>query len=102
MTSNKVLYLIAIALCFIEVGNPGHCFQKMRRKRKNKICKEIKINMLTLEKVLNNYLSEDMEIDFLSVDVKGLDFQVLASNDWGKYRPNIVLIEDLYFSLIVR
>lgn len=50
-----------------------------------------------LEKVLNNYLSEDMEIDFLSVDVKGLDFQVLASNDWGKYRPNIVLIEDLYF-----
>ena len=34
-------------------------------------------------------------IDFLSVDVEGLDYQVLNSNNWKKYRPKIVLVEAL-------
>jgi hypothetical protein len=101
MTSNKVLHLIAIVLRFIEAGESGYCFCKKRDgKRKNKICKEIKINTLTLEEVLNNYLSENVEIDLLSVDVEGLDFQVLTSNDWSKYKPNVILVEDLNFSFV--
>lgn len=36
---------------------------------------------------------------FLSVDVEGLDLQVLKSNDWSKYKPRVVLIESLDFSL---
>lgn len=34
-------------------------------------------------------------IDFLSVDVEGLDLQVLQSNDWEKYRPAIIIAESL-------
>ena len=32
MTSNKVLYMIDIALCFIEVGEPVYCFFKKGRR----------------------------------------------------------------------
>lgn len=31
----------------------------------------------------------------LNIDVEGMDFQVLQSNDWQKYRPKIVLVEIL-------
>jgi hypothetical protein len=34
-------------------------------------------------------------IDFLSVDVEGLDLQVLRSNDWERFAPEYVLAEDL-------
>jgi hypothetical protein len=36
-----------------------------------------------------------VDIDFLSIDVEGLDLNVLRSNDWSRYRPKIVLAEDL-------
>lgn len=35
------------------------------------------------------------KIDFLSVDVEGLDLEVLQSNNWEKYRPKIVVAESL-------
>ena len=66
------------------------------KKKEYKIIDEIKIKTLTLAEVLDDYLPSDTTIDFLSVDVEGLDFQVLTSNDWTKYRPNVVLVEDLY------
>lgn len=33
------------------------------------------------------------EIDFLTVDVEGMDLQVLRSNDWTRFRPKVVLAE---------
>lgn len=35
-------------------------------------------------------------IDFMSVDVEGLDLNVLRSNDWNVCRPKIIIVEDLY------
>jgi hypothetical protein len=35
------------------------------------------------------------DIDILSVDVEGLDLQVLRSNDWNRFRPNIIIAECL-------
>jgi hypothetical protein len=55
--------------------------------------KEIKTQQLS--SVLEQYLSPAQKIDFLSVDVEGLDYQVLLSNDWSKYRPRVVLVEEL-------
>ena len=34
-------------------------------------------------------------IDFLTVDVEGLDLRALQSNDWTRYRPSYVLVESL-------
>lgn len=49
----------------------------------------------TLEYIFSSYLPPGTEIDFLTIDVEGLDFQVLKSNDWEKYRPKYVLVEIL-------
>ena len=34
------------------------------------------------------------KIDFLSVDTEGMDLEVLQSNNWEKYRPEVVLVEE--------
>lgn len=67
-------------------------------KGRYRIIDEIKIKTSTLEQILDTYLPENIEIDFLSVDVEGLDFQVLKSNNWSKYRPKVILVESLDFS----
>ncbi len=54
----------------------------------------IKVKVMPLSKILDIYLKEK-EIDFLDVDVEGLDLSVLKSNDWSKYRPKFVLVEIL-------
>lgn len=55
----------------------------------------IKVKVLPLSSVLDQYLSKDQTIDFMSIDVEGLDYEVLRSNDWVKYRPKVVLVEVL-------
>ena len=62
-----------------------------------KIIDKIKIKTRTLKNILDQYLSEGQHIDFLSVDVEGLDMEVLRSNDWSKYKPDIILVEDKNF-----
>lgn len=57
------------------------------------------IEMATLEEILDNNLPENQEIDFLSIDVEGLDFIVLKSNNFDKYKPKVILIEILGSSL---
>lgn len=59
----------------------------------------IKVNVLPLSVVLDRYLPIGQKIDFMSIDVEGLDFEVLKSNDWKKHRPTIVLAEILSSSL---
>jgi len=59
----------------------------------------IKVDVLPLREVLEQYLPVGQSIDFMSVDVEGLDFQVLRSNDWNRYRPTYVLAEVLGSSL---
>jgi len=51
------------------------------------------IEAYPLAEILDRFLPSDQKIAFLSVDVEGLDLQVIQSNDWQKYRPNIVLVE---------
>jgi len=38
--------------------------------------------------------AEGAQIDVLSIDCEGLDFEVLASLDWAGTRPSVVVIED--------
>lgn len=67
-------------------------------KGRYRIIDEIKMETSALAEVLDVYLPKNIEIDFLSVDVEGLNFQVLKSNNWSKYRPKIILVESLDFS----
>ena len=58
-----------------------------------------KIPVVRLDQVLEKHLPPDIAIDFLTIDVEGLDLSVLKSNDWRKYRPSCVLVESLDTSL---
>jgi FkbM family methyltransferase len=63
-----------------------------------RIVSEQQLETRTLAEVLGEHLAPGAEIDFMSVDVEGLDYQVLKSNDWTRFRPRIVLVEDLNIS----
>jgi FkbM family methyltransferase len=54
---------------------------------------EKKIQTKTLKTILQNYLPENQAIDFLSLDVEGFELEALQSNDWNKFRPEVVLVE---------
>jgi len=58
------------------------------------------IETSTLEEILDNNLPKDQSIDFLSIDVEGLDFNVLKSTNLEKYHPKVILVEILNSSLV--
>jgi len=61
---------------------------------KYRIIKEHRIAIQPLSRILDTHWVHP-KIDFMSIDVEGLDFEVLRSNNWELYRPQIVLVEDL-------
>ena len=63
--------------------------------RNFKIIAKKKIETIPLSIILKEHLPPYVQIDFMTIDVEGLDLQVLKSNDWKLYRPNMVLVEDL-------
>jgi len=63
--------------------------------RNYKIVEKKTITTQTLNQILEKYLSPNQDIDFLSIDVEGLDLQVLKSIDLSKYQPKCILIEEL-------
>lgn len=62
------------------------------------IQKEVEVNSLTLKSILDKNLPENRCIDFLNIDVEAVDLEVLQSNDWERYRPWVIAIEDLEFN----
>lgn len=58
-----------------------------------KVKKELRIEITTLKEVFEKKLSCSQKIDFLSIDVEGLDYDVLRSNDWEKFKPRVIVIE---------
>jgi FkbM family methyltransferase len=60
-----------------------------------KITSEIEIPTERLANVLSKHLPERREFRLLNVDVEGHDLQVLKSNDWVRFRPEVVVVEDL-------
>ena len=61
--------------------------------------KEIVLETHKLSDVLDKYLPPSTKINFLSIDVEGVDINVLRSNDWTKYLPDVVLVEVLESNL---
>lgn len=64
-------------------------------KEDRKIIFKKEIQTYPLSEILTQHLPIGQDIDFLNVDVEGPDLEVLKSNDWDRFRPTIVLVEDL-------
>tara|TARA_R110002074_G_scaffold20391_1_gene64668 strand:+ start:916 stop:1611 length:696 start_codon:yes stop_codon:yes gene_type:complete len=56
---------------------------------------EIILKTYRLADILADHLPVDTDIDFFSIDVEGLDYEVLQSNDWARFRPKMILAEAL-------
>ncbi|MBP7496979.1 MAG: FkbM family methyltransferase [Bacteroidales bacterium] len=82
----KSKYSIVNTFCIEDTEEVNLNVRKYNRK-------VIEIQTYPLSEVLDKYLPSGQEIDFLSIDVEGLDFNVLRSNNWKKYRPKILLVE---------
>jgi FkbM family methyltransferase len=52
-----------------------------------------------LSDILEEFLPPATPIDFMTVDVEGLDLDVLKSNDWSRFRPACLLVEAIEFKL---
>lgn len=55
---------------------------------------EITVPVMPLAEVLGQNLPANQEIDFMNVDVEGHDLEVLESNDWERFRPRFIVVED--------
>ncbi len=55
---------------------------------------EIKVQCLPLSEVLEKHMPSGINFNFLTVDVEGMDLEVLQSNNWQKYRPELVVAEN--------
>lgn len=64
-----------------------------------KIIKTINLRTETLDHILQEYLPIGKKINLLTIDVEGLDMEVLKSNDWNKYKPDFILIEEKEFDV---
>lgn len=64
-----------------------------------KLIRSVQVPTDTLAAILAAHCPAGTQIDFLSVDVEGLDLQVLESNDWDRYRPLTVIAECLESAL---
>jgi FkbM family methyltransferase len=60
-----------------------------------RIVDRLEVGVRPLGDLLAEFLPAGQAIDFMSVDVEGLDAEVLGSNDWNRFRPRIVLAETL-------
>lgn len=66
---------------------------------KYKIKSEIKIKVTPLRDILKKYLPKGKHIDLMSIDVEGADLEVLRSNDWKLYRPQVIIAESIDASM---
>ena len=67
--------------------------------QKAKVSTIKKIRTNTLNNVLNNSKYNNLEIDFLSIDIEGSEFLALKNFDFNKYNPKVIVVEHLDLSL---
>jgi FkbM family methyltransferase len=66
---------------------------KARAVPPREILEVIPVEVAPAAEIFGRYLKPGQKIDFMTVDVEGLDMEVLQSNDWIAYRPMIVAVE---------
>lgn len=60
--------------------------------RVTKKYRDYTVPMETLESILDVH-AKDKEINFLKIDVEGLEKEVILGNNWHKFRPQVLCIE---------
>lgn len=61
----------------------------------NELKEKIPIQTCLINDILNKFLPYNQKIDFINIDIEGLELRILKSFDFDKYSPNYFLIEEL-------
>lgn len=85
-------------LTYYAFNEPAlNTFSEQEAKKKNippyNIVQKLQIPVVTLKQILDDYLPAGLQVDFMTIDVEGLDHEVISSNDWKRYRPRVILVE---------
>jgi FkbM family methyltransferase len=76
------------------------CLAEQRNGKEGyRLIKTMYIETKPLTEILRDYKISKEGIDLLSIDVEGMDLEVLSSIDLGKYAPKIIIVECLDFDL---
>lgn len=79
-------------------------FSEQEAKKKDvhpyRIIKAFQIPVVTLKQILDDNMPSGIQIDFMTIDVEGFDHEVMSSNDWGLYRPRVILVELLNTGIV--
>lgn len=59
----------------------------------DEVSESMDVEVMPLGELLDQYLPAGQTIDFFSIDVEGMNYKVIESNNWDKYRPQVVLVE---------
>ena len=58
-----------------------------------KIVSSEKLKTKTLKEILTENLDKHQVIDFMTIDVEGMELEVIKSNDWKSFKPKVLLLE---------
>jgi FkbM family methyltransferase len=58
----------------------------------------IAVDVITINDVILQGLNGHAP-DFMNIDIEGMDISVLKSNDWNKYRPALMAVEDIHLNM---
>ena len=53
-----------------------------------------KVRSVSLKRIFDKYI-KDKKIDLLTIDVETMELDVLQSNDWSKYSPELIVMESI-------
>ncbi len=76
-------------------GKPNNSIERNKSRQTGKL-----VNPQTLAELLDENWPKDQLISLLDVDCEGHELEVLKSNDWIKYRPKVVIVEDFSNEII--
>lgn len=74
-------------------------FQKTLTNPRKRHQGDIKVTRKTLAAVLAELVPTSSTVDFMNVDCEGADLDVLRSNDWARFHPGLLAVEDLELDL---
>lgn len=63
------------------------------KNRYSTLKRKIEISINSLKNIFNHHIN--CPIDLLTIDVEGFELDILSSNDWEKYRPQLIIMESL-------
>ena len=95
----KAISAVTAPLTFFQFNEPAvSTFDESQANRiiaekRYHLTKQVELTSQPLSALLSQHLPPNQRINFLSVDVEGLDLEVLQSNDWQLYRPDWILAE---------